>query len=76
MNEWTAVAVALAIGLPALGGALGQGRIGAAAVESIGRNPAASGRVLPPMMIALALVESLVMFGMLIAWQLMGRLEA
>jgi F-type H+-transporting ATPase subunit c len=74
MNEW--IAVALAIGLPALGGALGQGRIGAAAMEGIARNPAATPRLMAPLLVSLALVESLAILGLLVSWQLLAKLDA
>jgi F-type H+-transporting ATPase subunit c len=63
-------AAALAIGLGALGGALGQGRAAASALEGIARNPAASGKIFVPMIIGLALIESLVIYCLLIAFKL------
>jgi len=59
---------ALAIGLAAFGGALGQGKAAAAALEGIARNPTASGKILVPMIIGLALVESLVIYALLVAF--------
>jgi F-type H+-transporting ATPase subunit c len=59
---------ALAIGLAAFGGALGQGRTATAALEGIARNPAASGKVFVPMIIGLALIESLVLYAFVIAF--------
>src|SRR4051812_25184079 len=59
---------ALAIGLPALGGALGQGRTAAAALEGISRNPAAQGKIFVPMIIGLALIESLVIYALIVAF--------
>ena len=50
-----------------LGGGLGQGRTAAAALEGISRNPGASGRIQTPMIIGLALIESLVLYALLIA---------
>lgn len=58
---------ALAISIAALGGALGQARIGAAALEGIARNPAAQPKIFVPMIIGLALVESLVLYAFVIA---------
>ena len=66
-SSWAMMAAAIAIGLAALGGALGQGRIGAAALEGIARNPGASGKVQTPMILALVFVETLVIFSLLIA---------
>jgi F-type H+-transporting ATPase subunit c len=59
---------ALGLGLAALGGALGQGKAVAAALEGIARNPAASDKVFTPMIIGLALIESLVIYALVIAF--------
>ena len=64
----------LAIGLAALGGSLGQGKAAAAALEGIARNPQASGKIMTPMIIGLALIESLVIYGLLIAIFLDGKI--
>lgn len=71
---WFAIAAALAIGLPAMGGALGQGRAAAAALEGIARNPGASGKIFVPMILGMALIESLVLFGLLMAFVLSGKI--
>jgi F-type H+-transporting ATPase subunit c len=55
----------IGLGISACGGALGQGRAGAAALEGVARNPAASGKILIPMILAFALMESLVIFTMI-----------
>src|SRR5262245_24278716 len=73
---WFAIARALAIGLPALGGALGQGKAAAAALEGIARNPGASGKIFVPMILGMALIESLVLFGLLMAFVLSGRIPS
>ena len=52
------VAKAIAIGLGALGPGLGIGMIGAKAMEAIGRNPEAAGKILVPMLLAAAFAES------------------
>ncbi|HEY8379009.1 MAG TPA: ATP synthase F0 subunit C [Nannocystis sp.] len=65
-------AMALAIGLAALGGGMGQGRAVAAALEGICRNPNSAGRVLVPMILGLAFIESLVVFALIIAFTLGG----
>jgi len=65
---WFAVAAALAIGLPAMGGAIGQGKAAAAALEGIARNPGASGKIFVPMILGMALIESLVLFGLIMAF--------
>jgi F-type H+-transporting ATPase subunit c len=58
----------LGLGLAALGGALGQGKTAASALEGISRNPAASDKVFTPMIIGLALIESLVLYAFVIAF--------
>ena len=60
------IAAGLAIGLAAFGGSLGQGRA-AAALEGIARNPNASGKLFTPMILGLALIESLVIYALIIA---------
>ena len=77
-NEFNAKAMAglaagIAIGLAVLGGALGQGRAAAAALEGISRNPGAAARIQTPMILGLALIESLVLFAFLIAFFLQDK---
>ena len=68
-----ALSAGLAIGIAALGGALGQAKIAAAALDGIARNPAAQGKIFTPMIIGLALVESLVIYAFVIAFFLNGK---
>jgi len=58
----------IGLGLAALGGGIGQGKTAAAALEGISRNPAASDKIFTPMIIGLALIESLVLYALLIAF--------
>jgi F-type H+-transporting ATPase subunit c len=69
-----AVGSGLAIGLAALGGGIGQGLAVANTVQGISRNPGAAGAIQTPMIIGLALIESLVLFGFLIAFIMQGNL--
>lgn len=71
---YIALAEGLGIGIAAFGGALGQGRAVAAALEGIARNPSASGKIFTPMILGLALIESLVIYALLIALFLNGSL--
>jgi len=71
---WAAAAAGFAIGIGVLGGAMGQGRAVAAAVEGISRNPGAAGKIQMNMIIGLALIESLVLFSFLIAFLLQGKI--
>src|SRR4029077_18239606 len=73
-DKWLGLAAALAIGLSALGGAIGQGRAAGSALQGNGRHPQASGKIFVPMIVGLALIESLVIYGLLIAFQLFGKI--
>jgi F-type H+-transporting ATPase subunit c len=69
-----AIGASIAIGLAVLGGGLGQGRAAAAALEGISRNPGAAPRIQTPMILGLALIESLVLFAFIIAFLLTGKI--
>ena len=69
-----AIAAAICMSLGTFGGALGQSRTAAAALEGIARNPQAAPRVQTPMIIALAMTESLVLFALVIAFFLQGKI--
>lgn len=71
-GEWGRFAAGIGIAIAALGGALGQGRAVAAALESIGRNPGAAGQMFTPMIVGLVLIESLVIYALVIAARLVG----
>ena len=62
-----AIGAGLAIGLSAIGGGLGQGKAVASALEGIARNPGAAGKIVTPMIIGLAMIESLVIYGLVVA---------
>ena len=71
-----ALGAGLAIGLGAFGGGLGQGKAAAAALEGIARNPGAAAKIQTPMIIGLALIESLVIYALLIAYLLQAKLPS
>ena len=58
---------ALGAGLAALGAGVGIGRIGGSALESIARQPEASGKIQGAMLIVAAFVEAVALFGAVIA---------
>ena len=68
-----ALAAAITIGLAALGGTTAQGKAASAALEGIARNPEAQGKIFTPMILAMALIESLVILGFVIAFMLQGK---
>jgi F-type H+-transporting ATPase subunit c len=63
-----ALAAGLGIGIAALGGGIGQGRASAAALEGIARNPGAATQIRGSMILGLALIESLVIYALIIAF--------
>lgn len=68
--EYATLAKAIAIGVGAIGPAIGIGMIGAKAMEAIGRNPEASGKVLVPMLIASAFAEAIAIYALVIAFSI------
>lgn len=68
LNAWLAVASAFTISTAAIGGAMAQGKAASVALEGIARNPAAADKLFTPMIIALALIESLVIYAFVIAF--------
>jgi F-type H+-transporting ATPase subunit c len=69
-----ALAAGFAIAIAAGFGAMGQSRGLAAALEGIARNPAASGKLVTPMIIGLAMIESLVIYALVIALMIVLKL--
>ena len=69
-----ALALPLGVALAAIGSAMGLGRAVSTALESMGRQPEAAGAIQTAMIIGLALIESLVIYSLLIFFLLMGKL--
>jgi F-type H+-transporting ATPase subunit c len=67
-DPYASLAAAFAIGLAAFGGAFAQAKTASSALDGIARNPAAEGKIRTPMIIALALIESLVLYAFVIAF--------
>lgn len=66
VNKYRAIGAGIGFAIAVLGGAIGQSRIGAAACEGAARNPGAAGRIQTMMILGLALIESLVLFALLV----------
>ena len=73
VGAYAALGAGLAIGIAALGGGIGQGIASSKALEGISRNPGAANKIFVPMIIGLALIESLVIYALLIAFLLYGK---
>ena len=69
-----ALAANLGIGVAAFGSALGQGRMVASAMESIGRNPNSAGQIFTPMILGLAFIEALTLYALVIAFLLQAKI--
>lgn len=63
-------AKALAIGLGAIGPAIGIGMIGSKAMESIGRNPESAGKLFVPMLLMAAFAEAVAIYALVIAFSI------
>lgn len=61
-------ATAIAAGLGVLGPAIGVGLIGKGAMESIGRNPEASGAIVSNMIVAIVFAEALGILALVVAF--------
>lgn len=58
----------LIIAIGGFGPALGIGFIGAKAMEAIGRNPDASGKILPAMLLGMAFAEAIAIYALILAF--------
>jgi F-type H+-transporting ATPase subunit c len=67
-DAFASLGAGLCIAIAAFGGAIGQGKVAATALEGIARNPAAQPKLFVPMIIGLALIESLVLYAFVIAF--------
>ena len=63
------LAIALAIGLGALGPGIAVGLIGKGAMEAIGRNPEAQVKILPAMLLGMAFAEAIAIYALVLAFR-------
>jgi len=62
------IAAGIGFAIAVFGGAIGQSRVAAAACEGAARNPGASAKIQVMMILGLALIESLVLFALLVVF--------
>ena len=74
MEGLIALAAGLAIGLGSLWPGIGQGIAAKGALEGMARQPEAAGDIRVSMILALAFMEALTIYGLLIAFMLIGKL--
>jgi F-type H+-transporting ATPase subunit c len=70
---WTIIATVFGLAIAAIGGAWSQSRALRTAMENIGRNPAAADSIRGILIIGLALIESLVIYVLLIDFIVIGK---
>ncbi len=61
------IAAGIAMGLGAIGPAIGEGYVGGKTMEAIGRNPSVSDKLIPNMVVAMAITESTGIYSLVIA---------
>ncbi|OGC21521.1 ATP synthase F0 subunit C [candidate division WOR-1 bacterium RIFOXYB2_FULL_42_35] len=67
------IGAGLAIGLAGLGSGIGIGLVGAKAVSSMARQPEAAPLIRTTMIIAIAFVESIALYALVVAFMLMAK---
>jgi F-type H+-transporting ATPase subunit c len=75
-QKGVALGAGIAIGVAAFGCGIGQGMAALGALQGIARNPSAAGKIQTPMIICLALIESLCIYALVIAFFLQGKLPS
>ena len=69
-----ALAIAIMMGLCVFGPAIAQGMVASKAMEAIARQPEAAGNIRSSLILALSLIEALTIYGLLIAFMLVGKI--
>ena len=73
MEGLIALGAALAIAIATIGPGLGQGNAAGKAMESIARQPEAAGEIRTSLILSLSFMEALTIYGLLIAFLLLGK---
>jgi len=71
-----AIGAGLAVSIAGLGGGVGMGVAGGKAIEAIARQPEVGGDIRTLLFITLAFIETLTIYGLLIAFMLVGKMVA
>ena len=71
--KWGVLGAAFLLGLAVFGGAAAQGRATAAAADGMSRNPGAAKDIRGMTLLGLVLIESLVLYALLICFLIYGR---
>uniref|UniRef100_A0A453H6S8 ATP synthase subunit C, plastid n=4 Tax=Mesangiospermae TaxID=1437183 RepID=A0A453H6S8_AEGTS len=65
------IAAGLAVGLASIGPGVGQGTAAGQAVEGIAREPEAEGKIRSTLLLSLAFMEALIIYGLVVALALL-----
>lgn len=74
MEGYIAMAAALPIAIGTIAPALAQGHAAAKAMEAIARQPEAAGEIRTALILSLAFMEALAIYGLLISFLLLGKI--
>lgn len=67
VDAMRAIGAGIAIGLGAIGPGIGLGLLVSKALEAIGRNPEAAGKIQPVMFLGIALTEAVAIYALVVA---------
>ena len=67
IGNFKEIASAVAIGLGAIGPGIGIGLLAGKALEAVGRNPEASGKIQSMMILAIAFAEAIAIYALVVA---------
>ena len=69
-----AIGLPIGVGLAAIGSGIGLGGAVGSAMDAIGRNPEASGKIMTTMIIGAALIEALTIYALVVFFMLQGKI--
>ena len=70
------IGLPIGVGLAAIGSGIGLGRAVGSAMEAIGRQPEAMGKIMTSMIIGAALIEALTIYALVVFFLLYGKIGA
>lgn len=74
LSATIALGAPLGVGIAALGSGIGLGLAVSSALQAIGRQPEASGKILTTMIIGAALIEALTIYALIVFFTLLGKM--
>ena len=72
-QKWIVICAGFGMAIATAAGAISQQRGLTSALDGIARNPSAAGQMVTPMIIGLAMIESLVIYTLIIAFLILGK---